>query len=94
MVRHGPIFLASGEGLLPVYSDRTKRSFLFESEPPYENWSLRYDFGDEPIILPNIVSLGNKLAMFFRPGEGPRYTWRSHSSDDSKAWSAPVRLPL
>lgn len=94
MVRHSPYFLSSGKGLLPVYSDRTKRSFLFESDPPYENWSILYDFGDEPIIQPSLISLKDKLVMFFRPGEGPRHTWRSLSSDEGKSWSAPVRLPL
>lgn len=94
MVRHPPIFLPSGKGLLPIYSDRTKRSFLFESDPPYGHWSELYDFGDEPIIQPSLISLKDKLAIFFRPAENPRYTWRSLSSDEGKTWSAPVRLPL
>lgn len=94
MLRHGPTFLPSGRALMPMYSDRTRRSFLFESEPPYEAWSQGFDFGDDAIIQPSLVSLGDKLAIFFRPADGPRHSWRSLSSDEGKHWGTPVRLPL
>ena len=94
MLRHGPTFLPSGRALLPIYSDRTRRSFLFESAPPYKTWKRLYDFGDEPIIQPSLVAMRDKLAIFFRPADGPRYTWRSVSTNEGKSWGAPVRLPL
>lgn len=94
MVRHGPVVLDSGKALFPVYSDRTKTSYLYESEAPYESWRRAYAFGDDPVIQGSLLRYGERLVSFFRPAEGPRHTWRSTSADDGRTWGAPVRLPL
>jgi len=94
MVRHAPILRGDGVALMPVYSDRTKRSFLYSSAPPYVDWREAYAFGDAPVIQGCLMAEDQRLIQFFRPSDGRRHPWRSISSDGGESWSEPIRMTL
>ncbi len=94
MIRHRPVFLPDGLAIILVYSDRTKRSLLYRSRPPYEDWLPHHEFDDWPLIQPDLFVVGEKLILVFRPSGESRESWRSISSDGGRTWSTPVRLPL
>ena len=95
MVRHPPVPLADGSLLLPAYDESLHQSLLLSSRPPYAQWSEAYRFDDPPLIQPVLVrEAERRLALLFRPWTDPRLIWRSHSSDDGRNWSAPIRTPL
>jgi predicted neuraminidase len=37
---------------------------------------------------------GSQLTLFFRPWSDPRVIWRSHSDNEGRSWSTPLRTPL
>ncbi len=94
MIRHRPVFLADGRALMPVYSDRSKTSQLFTSMPPYTEWRLHHHFDKSRVIQPDLLEVGGKLILVFRPVGDSRSAWRSFSVDDGRTWSEPIRLPL
>ncbi len=94
MIRHAPVVTRSGRALMPVYCDRRKVSFLYESRPPYTEWRECHSFGDTGIIQPCLIRAGSALVAFFRPQDRPFVIWRSTSMDDGVTWSHPLRTPL
>lgn len=95
MIRHAPVLTDDGRALIPVYSDRTKESFIYESMAPYDTWRRAHRFGAFPVIQASLVRDGaGRLIAFFRPAAGPRCCWRSISNDGGGTWSDPVRMTL
>lgn len=95
MVRHPPILLKNGSLLLPAYNERTRKSVLLASNPPFEKWREVYTFLGVDIIQPVLVRLTQaNLAIFFRPCSDPALIWRSLSTDDGTTWSVPMKTPL
>ena len=95
MVRHPPVAAQNGRLLLPAYRENLKQSVILWSDPPYEKWSEGHRFEGLPLIQPTLVrESSGRLSMFFRPTSIPLCIWRSHSTDEGKAWSAPVRTAL
>lgn len=95
MVRHPPTVANDGRAVLPVYSDRTKESFVYEALPPYGAWRRTHGFGAFPVIQGSVVAPdADRLIAFFRPSDNPRNSWRSVSNDTGRTWSEPVRMTL
>lgn len=95
MVRHPPIQLDDGRLILPAYDERASHSLLLASAPPYASWEELYRFSDLPLIQPVLVKNGDeRLSIFFRPVGEPRRIWRSHSADQGRTWSIPIRTIL
>jgi predicted neuraminidase len=94
MIRHTPVLTRAGKALMPVYCDRQKVSFLYESRAPYTEWRECHSFGDTGIIQPCLIRAGGSLVAFFRPHDQPYVIWRSTSADEGLTWSHPLRTPL
>lgn len=95
MIRHHPVAAGNSRLLLPAYRERTKQSLILWSDPPYEKWHEGHRFEGLPLLQPTLVrERSGRLSIFFRPTTIPLCIWRSHSSDDGKSWSDPVRTTL
>ncbi|NIQ01637.1 MAG: hypothetical protein GWM98_15710, partial [Nitrospinaceae bacterium] len=95
MVRHPPVVLENEVLLLPAYEEKTRRSVLLTSRPPWETWEEHYRFHDLELIQPVVVrDPRGQLTILFRPCGEPRRIWRSHSTDEGRSWSGPLRTPL
>jgi predicted neuraminidase len=96
MIRHPPVLLDSGSYLFPAYDERTRKSLLLSSSPPFSKWNIAYCFEAPDVIQSAIVKSddGKKLHKFFRPATDPRKIRVSHSVDQGKTWSQPKLTPL
>jgi len=94
MVRHPPVQCADGAWLLPAYDERRHRSVVLSATPPFQQWRVVHTFDDLGLIQPVLVREPDRLTLLFRPASDPRVVWRSHSSDDGRRWSAPLRTSL
>jgi predicted neuraminidase len=94
MVRHSPVQCADGEWLLPAYDERTNRATLLAARPPFTDWRVAHVFVDVPLIQPVLVREPDRLTLLFRPASDPRVVWRSHSTDEGRRWSPPMRTSL
>jgi predicted neuraminidase len=95
MVRHPPVVRADRSLLLPAYDEIRHRTVLLLSQPPYTQWEILYTFRDLEIIQPALVRESpQRLTLIFRPWGEPRVIWRSHSADDGRTWTTPMRTAL
>jgi len=94
MVRHPPILAADGEWLLPAYDERQHQAMVLAAHPPFTKWRVAHSFGDVRLIQPVLVREPDRLTLLFRPASDPRVIWRSHSSDEGRRWSSPMRTAL
>ena len=95
MVRHPPLLLGGHSLLLPAYDEKLQTSILLTSVPPYKKWQEVHRFADLKLIQPVLIKDDSqRLSIFFRPVDRPRVIWRSHSIDQGRSWSVPMRTPL
>ncbi len=93
MIRHQPVFCADSNPLLPVHDEAGRHSLLLKRN--FGRWEQVYKFDDPELIQASLIRESeNRLSLFFRPVDDPRRIWRSHSANEGKTWTQPMRTPL
>jgi predicted neuraminidase len=90
--RFAPVRTASGELLLPAYSDLILSS-LFYSSPDGRSWTLRSAVATSPpfsSIQPSLARLNDGRLLCVMRNTGAGWLWATASRTDGRSWSQPV----
>ncbi len=96
MFRSKPLILDTGEIILPIYDEKTWRSFMMRSA----DGGITWQFGDmihtaQGNIHPCVVPLSDgRLLAYLRTGGSGGWIWRTTSSDGGCTWSAAEQTSL